>query len=320
MFQRISSTFFHALSLTIGIFAAGISSASGFSTELVEANPDAGFNYPYVLRVPESLNQGGDTVLLIESNNTGSNDDFQAQIDAAITFANGNGVGAFVAGQLDIPLLVPVFPRTKTDWQFYTHALDRDTMLVEEGPLRRLDTQLVKMIDDARAKLASRNINTREKFLICGFSASGTFSNRFAFLHPERILAVASGAVNAFPMLPVSKHTNQLLNYPLGLNDFYVLTGGHFNAQAWQSVPQMIFMGSLDSNDAVEFSDAYSDAEREAIYSTVGRPMQLRWSNVQAIYLDSGANVTFVTYGQVGHWTDGRINRDVANFLRSALR
>ena len=30
---------------------------------------------------------------------------------------------------LKVAVLMPVFPRPKTDWQIYTHALDRDALM-----------------------------------------------------------------------------------------------------------------------------------------------------------------------------------------------
>ena len=78
-------------------------------------------------------------------------------------------------------------------------------------------------------------------------------------------------------------------------------------------------MGTADHNDAVQFSDAYSNDEQKIIYKVIGKPMALRWQTAQAIYRTQDPNVTFVTYGRVGHWTDSRINRDVINFFSSIL-
>lgn len=106
---------------------------------------------------------------------------------------------------------MPVFPRSETNSLVYTHALDQDTMHIKEGPAVRLDLQLLSMAIDAQKKLAAQKYIVENKLLIVGFSASGTFSNRFAFLHPDKLLAVVSGAVNAFPMLPVNALNKQAL-------------------------------------------------------------------------------------------------------------
>ena len=53
--------------------------------------------------------------------------------------------------------IVPSFPRPKSDWKTYTHALDRDTMLTPP-PLGHLDEQLIAMMSAARAELAQRAV------------------------------------------------------------------------------------------------------------------------------------------------------------------
>ena len=42
-----------------------------------------------------------------------------------------------------------------------------------------MDLQLLAMIDDVRARLKAVGLVTHEKALLTGFSASGTFTNRF---------------------------------------------------------------------------------------------------------------------------------------------
>lgn len=296
-----------------------ISAAPSFRIELVDANPDAGFHFAYLLRIPESP---GATALLVESNNSGKlHDDPLVHLAAARTFISGRGVGPYVAAELSLPLLVPAFPRPESHPDLYTHALDRDSLLITKGPLQRLDLQLLRMVDDARERLKASGIIVHDKFLMCGFSASGSFANRFAFLHPEKLLGVASGAVNGIPMLPAAAHSGQRLDYPLGTNDLERITSKGFNISAWRSLPQFIFMGALDENDTAPYKDAFSDDEREIIYSVIGRKMQPdRWQTAQRLYLEQQPAVTFVTYGGVGHWTNRRINDDVANFFRAVLQ
>lgn len=297
-----------------------VAATEPFSLELIEANPERGFYFPYYLRVPKTTNSKSMT-LLVETNNTGSvNDDSSTHLASARALASGQGVSPFVATSLALPLLVPVFPRPKTSAELYTHALDRDTMLVHKGPLARLDLQLLAMIDDAHQRLRKKGRHVTEKFLMCGFSASGTFANRFAFIHPERLLGIAVGGINGVAMLPLREHGAHELIYPVGIGDLRTVSGKAFDITAWRGIPQLIFMGAADANDAVTFADAYSDEERELIYSSMGRAMQPdRWQAVQRIYLEEKARVTFVTYGGVGHWTNGRINQDVTNFLGAIL-
>ncbi len=67
----------------------------------------------------------------------------------------------------------------------YTHSLDSDTLKNEEGKLVRIDLQLINMIEDAKSRLLERNIELEDKVFLTGFSASGSFTNRFTVLHPQ---------------------------------------------------------------------------------------------------------------------------------------
>lgn len=288
------------------------------TTQLIEAAPSKGFHYPYVLRMPKEARA---TYLLVEPNNTGKvSDDLAVHTEAARALTK-NAVGAYVATKLDVPLLVPVFPRPQTNWQIYTHALDRDAMEIASGPMRRLDLQLLAMIDDARARLRASGVKAKEQVLLTGFSASGTFANRFTIMHPEHVRAVAIGGFNALLMIPRTEVDSHALPYPLGIADLRQLTGTKFELARWRSVPQFIYMGAKDDNDAVLFDDGYSAAERALVHRVyTDRMMPDRWARGQALYRELGANATFRTYEDVGHSTDKKIADEVTDFFRAAMR
>jgi hypothetical protein len=286
--------------------------------QVIEAAPERGFNFPYLLRLPEHPT-GGKTYLLVEPNNSGKvSDDLAVHLSAAKDLAE-KAIGGYVATKLQIPLLVPVFPRPETDWQIYTHMLDRDTIVIDKGPLRRVDLQLLAMIDDAQARLRASGFPVEKQVLLTGFSASGTFSNRFTLMHPERVRAVATGGLNGLLMVPAKTLDSTALPFPLGLADFEQLVGHRFDEATWCRVPQFIYMGALDDNDALRFDDGYTDAERAIVFRVLGDKMQPdRWQRVQALYREAGANATFRTYEAVGHWTDDKINSELTEFFRSA--
>lgn len=289
------------------------------SLQVIEANPAKGFNFPYLLRVPAAKPQGT-TFLLVEPNNTGKvSDNLAVHMDAATKLA-GSAIGGFVAKRLDLPLLVPVFPRSETNWQIYTHLLDRDAMLIREGPSRRHDLQLIAMIRDAQTRLGSWDIPVEEKVLLTGFSASGSFVNRFTAMHPQRVAAAATGGLNGLLIVPSATLDSVPLGYPLGVADLESIAGVRFDRERWKRVPQFIYHGADDTNDAVQFDDGYSEEERATVYRLLGERMQPgRWARCQAIYRDAGANVTFRTYPGVGHWTDGKINGEIADFFRGVI-
>jgi pimeloyl-ACP methyl ester carboxylesterase len=185
----------------------------------------------------------------------------------------------------------------------------------------RIDLQLIAMISDARARLSELGLPTREKVFLVGFSASGHFVNRFTALHPAHVQAAVAGAVNGILILPFEEIEGTQLPYPLGIQDIKTLTGAPFQADAWRNVPQFIFMGADDTNDWVQADDAYTDAQRRVVFEHVGaRMLPDRWERCQTLYRRAGAEATFKTYSNVGHWTNGAIHSDIAKFLAEVAR
>ena len=309
------------LAAVVGTMGLAQSEQKLLGDRLVEvaASPADGFHHPYFLRLPATM-AGGTSYLLVEPNNTGAVSDNPAvHRAAALRTASGRSVGGPVAEALRAPLLVPVFPRPAQLHQTYTHALDRDTLLVQKGPLQRLDLQLLAMVADARKRLRARNLSLHDRILLIGFSASGSFVNRFTALHPDRVQAVAAGGVNGVLILPAAKSGDHELPFPLGTKDLRTFTGASFQATRWKQVPQFLFLGADDNNDAVAFDDGYSRLERQTVHAVLGQRMQPdRWRKAQALYRAAGANVQFRTYPGVGHGTNGAIHRELIEFFRAA--
>lgn len=290
------------------------------STYLFKANPQKGFNFDYYIYFPPEFDSTKKQTLLIETNNTGLNDSISHHLKHAKYAASKSSVGNYVSKKLGIPLLVPVFPRSKTNWQVYTHALDSDTFNEKGTNLERLDLQLIAMFNDAKEKLHKKHINLQDKFFITGFSASGTFANRFSILHPTKIKAVCAGGLNSILIIPseVSSHKN--LKFPIGIYDVEKITGKKVNLKQFQKLPQFWFMGALDTNDAAKYDDGYTAQERSLIFDILGEEMMpKRWENIQKIYLDSNIHATFKTYPNIGHGTDIKINNEIAAFFKQYL-
>lgn len=283
----------------------------------VEKNESRGFNFPYLLFIPEKVSNDK-TYLIVEPNNSGFGSDNleDHRKKAERTATKDFYIGNYVAQNLNYPLLVPIFPRPKTNWKIYTHSLDRDVMDQTANSLERLDLQLLEMVEDARERLQNRGIITQEGILMTGFSASGVFANRFSLLHPEKLEAVAAGGLNGLLMIPRKEVNGQVLNYPLGTNDFKSRFDRDFDSVAFKNTPQYLFMGELDENDAVPFDDAYDQDEREAIYASLGEEMQpLRWNNSKKIYEEDGVNAQVKTYKNIGHEQADEVKEDIVEFF-----
>lgn len=284
------------------------------------ARPDLGFNFSYLVYLPKGLQRNRLAYLLVETTNTGANDSIEHHEKGARYAAARSSVGNYIARKLKIPLLVPIFPRPATNWMYYTHALDRDAFLSKEFGIERLDLQLLAMIGDAKNKLSGNWLPLKEKFFITGFSASGTFANRFSILHPEKIAATASGGINAIAILPVAQLNGKALDYPLGIADIEKVTGKKVNLKAFRQLPKMLYMGEKDDNDAAAYDDGYSQEERQLIYDLMGKQMiPQRWEFIQLIYGQNKVQADFRTYSHMGHGTDLKINTDLVEFFRKYM-
>ena len=286
----------------------------------VNANPENGFFVEYFLFIPEQAATTAQPFLLVEPNNSGfvDTDDHRAFVDDvydAIRHLPSNSI----ARELGIPLLMPCFDRPGSMELMYTHALDRETLMYNEGALARIDLQLLAMVEDARAFLADRDIQIQDKILLNGFSASGTFVNRFTALHPEKVAATAAGGVNAMTILPLSSLQGYELNYHVGIADLKQIAGIDFNLPEFASVPQFYYMGAEDDNDALPYDDAYDDTQREIITDVLGDDMSVRWESCRTIYESQGIHAEFHTYPGVGHEITPEIKADVLSFFSKHL-
>lgn len=293
-------------------------SSSAYSAEikLINANPSKGFSYPYVLRIPTSTIPKK-YALIVETNNTGRGSDiFSEHKEKVLTEICSKGIGPKISKNLGYPLLVPIFPRPGKDKNIYTHALDEDTLKIVDGPMKRLDLQLLAMVRHAKEVLNKYEFEIPKKFVMVGFSASGTFANRIAFIHPNELIAIAYGGINSVPTLPLEKYDNTDLPYPVGISNLKTLTGKNVQLDQWKKIPQYIFMGAKDDNDAVKFDNAFTRNNRELVFFFLGENMNTRWFSAQKIYIESGSNSTLVTFGGVGHWTNTRINEALASFVK----
>lgn len=288
---------------------------------IVNMDPEKGFYHNYILFIPKGTPLNKKLFLLVEPNNTGKiTDSIEVHKKYAVNLAAVRSVGNNISTELKIPLLVPVFPRPESQPLMYIHALDRDIILEKTQALRRLDLQLLEMISDAGILLKSMDIQVEPKFFMNGFSASGTFTNRFSFIHPDKIQALAIGGFNGKLMLPQNNLNGIAIDYPIGINDFKEIFGDKFDLDSYKEIPQFIYMGALDDNDAVQFDDAYTEEERKIINENLGSNVQARYLECQKIYTKKNINAVFRTYEKVGHWTTAEVNLEVIKFFMAQMK
>ncbi|MBC7877739.1 MAG: hypothetical protein H7Y59_11275 [Anaerolineales bacterium] len=267
------------------------------------ANPAQGYYADFYIYISPQASQlaraGSEVTILVQPNNSGINSD-----DAEVHRRDAWWTGferQKIADELGVVLLVPAFIRPGEDWLIYTHALDRDTLTTSRTDLKRLDLQLLAMVDHVRAKLADEEIQTDEKFLIQGFSASGMFANRFTILHPDRVKAVAVGSPGGWPIAPVDSFNGEKLPYPAGIADLETLTGIPFDSAVYKAVPQLIVMGSIDDNDSLDYVDGWDEASAQVVDKLFGSDPLSRWNDAESLYRKTGANAQFILVDGIGH-------------------
>ncbi|MEJ6004026.1 hypothetical protein WG899_00565 [Paucibacter sp. AS339] len=288
-------------------------------TQEFAADAARGFHWPYFLYTPKLIKAPH---LLVVPNNSGFvSEDLELLRGAAATELNQQIV---LAENLGVALLVPMFPRpadasANSGENLYLHALSRATLLNTQPAWQRVDRQLLAMIDEARRTLAQRGQVTAPEVLMSGFSASGSFVNRFAFLHPERVLALASGSPGGWPLAPVTKFKGQHLNYPVGLNDWAKVSGEPLRLKALKSVAALIYMGDQDENDAVIYRDSFSSADERLIFKNFGSTPLARWQGIRQLYAAQGLNAKFVLYPGAAHSVTPEMRADIEAFFKQRL-
>jgi dienelactone hydrolase len=311
---------FYLLSLILVAVTGSLAQNAGDnSAEIlkVEARPAEGFAYPYYLYVPKAMREPAgtkkkNTILVIPNNSGKENDDFafhEADVKRKIK------QNAQLADRIGVAILTPVFPRPKTEWQIYTHALDRDAMLTGKKEFARFDLQLLAMIDDARERLAKEKVRFDERVLMLGFSASGMFTNRFTFLHPKRVKAAAVGSPGGWAIAPAASFKEKTLRYPIGTNDLRSISGKKLDLKNLRKVPLFIFLGGEDDNDSVIFRDSYDKEDEELIFALFGKTPVERWEISKQIYRDSKLNAEFKLYPNVKHAVTKEMMQDILAFL-----
>ena len=282
----------------------------------IEASPASGFTYPYFLYVPPELrNTKAVQTILVLPNNTGRNDDDLKVHEDYVTRRTGQYTQT--ADKLATVVLIPVFPRPKTDWKIYTHALDRDSLLTDKKEYNRFDRQLVAMIDDARKRLKADDMKTDKRVFIMGFSASGMFANRFTFLHPDRVKAAAIGSPGGWPIAPIGEYKNKSLRYPIGSGDLKTVAGRSLDRKALQKVAFFMFLGDKDDNDSVTFGDGYDTEDKDLVFELFGKTPVERWEISRKFYVENKLKAEFKLYPGVKHTVTEQMIADVAAFFRA---
>jgi poly(3-hydroxybutyrate) depolymerase len=135
--------------------------------------------------------------------------------------------------QNNVVSLAPLFPAGTGENKRSTHTYQA---LTDNGT--RYDQLLFDMIQDAKRHYPAVDIS---KFFMVGFSGGGQFTHRFAYLYPERLIAVSIQAASTLTV------PDDRLSWPVGIAGIEDLFQRKFDPQGLKAVRIQMLVGSQDT-------------------------------------------------------------------------
>lgn len=303
-------------------------------TIVVKANPEKGFHFPYLLKTSKKTVDAN--YIVVESNNTGSDYSIKGMTSKAKKSLSWV-LGSSISKKLNYPMLMPVFPfgtSALMQNKYYFPQLDSDVLKIDKDKYRRIDLQLIAMIDDAREKLLKENNqNINEKVIMVGFSSSSLFSARFTFLHPERVSVAIGGGIGGLLPVPADKINGIEAIYPIGTYDFEKITGKKFDLEEYKKTPQFYYQGTKDkSNPFRRGAEDLTDEEYKIVKKLFvdglpfgDKPVSLKvstvmWNNSQKYINQIVDNVRFESPKGLGHEITPKMIRKSTKFIKENLK
>lgn len=314
---------------------------ANFEMKFFEANESEGFNFPFILLVPKHFNQK--VKIIVESANSymyekknGEVQTFDEQIGDAKKYAEEivnvdeakrNFSPMEMYNNLGQPVLIPIIERCEKDssHEYYTQMLGRNVILDKTSKFANLPQQVVNMVERAKrlCKSLDETVEISKKSAVFGFSASGVFASRLAFIMPEHFDVCLSMCSNAVQPVPVKKVGLVDLPYPLGTADYEKLFGKKFNANEYKNIKQLFFVGEKENNEQYDISkkDRLHDKETQKLYRRVygNATIQEREEKMGRIFAKLGIKNAkcLVANGEHSYAGKGKV---VSDFLSCAMK
>ena len=252
-------------------------------------------------------------------------------------------LGSSISKKLNYPMLMPVFPfatkeiekvlTNKNKYKYYFPQLDSDVLKINIDKYKRIDLQLIAMIDDARERLLKENNQKiNEKVIMVGFSSSSLFSARFTFLHPDRVSVAIGGGIGGLLPVPADKINGIDAIYPIGTYDFEKITGKKFNLEEYKKTPQFYYQGTKDkSNPFRRGAEDLTDEEYEIVKKLFvdglpfeDKPVSLKvntamWNNSQKYINQIVDNVKFESPKNLNHKITPKMTSRSVEFIKENL-
>ncbi len=315
---------------------------------LIPANPEKGFNFPYVIKLPGKKNKIYSTknnFLFFRMMGSGIRKQ-KFCINHALYYLDSKNAFLQIASNFGFPIIMPVIERTgifvKEDKfgksMLYEHALSRDSVYVKEltttdshaenniksynlhevdyKKYYDLDDQIAAMIKDAIYKLNTNNIKVEDKVIMEGYSASGTFCDRFTMLHPELVKMLITGATLDDVMLPMDAYKGNKLYFPIGTADYKKITGRDFDLEANNKIAKLIYMGEKDTNNTVLFNECYSEYHMKLIPKLFGKENLPRAKKMMELYKEANGKTLLILDKGIKH----AISTEMLDYIKTFIK
>ncbi len=329
--------------IALGLVAAGTAEAPSGAPESIPRPPatarpagmppqgpavvlhpaDAAIRYAWFTYIPPRLRPGQRVTIWVTGlHGNLFTDDYAAVIEESRGMALSRAARAEEHG---LAMLVPVIPRPRTNAVYavaFAPEVFRDS---PDSPVFRPDLKLDAMIDAFTAELRRRGYEVRPRVLLEGFSAGAMFAQRYALLHPERVLALAAGQCGGALTLPFERlpgGDTSRLDWPVGIADYAALVGRQFNDGAYCRVAQFVFIGSEDTarSTLVRVGELWRTQEQVNLLLRVfGRTDPERLEAQARLLRTASYDVTFRRYPGLGHGMTPQVWADVMAFYAGVL-
>lgn len=216
-----------------------------YIVQIVYPKTTDNYNIPYILVMPKQIKEN--CMLAVEVNNF-ENEEENNLRDSALITARDLTVKL---KQNDNPILIPIIPSVKGGIPYYQQLSKECFDVSNYSPLYRIDLQVLNIIQDAKERI-SKYAKISEKIFLNGYSSSGVFAQRFALLHPEIVDTLCVGGASGSIPTPTTE-----LQYPLGIADYYDITGKPFDFETYSQIKFRYYVGSLE--DTRKASDRYDE-------------------------------------------------------------
>jgi len=191
--------------------------------------------------------------------------------------------------------------------EIYPSTFDRQSFWESTDPFyQRADLKINLMIDRFTEKLSSAGYDMHQKVFVDGYSSGGAFAFGYSVLHPDRVQAVSAGGIG-FVNLPLIEYNGEVLDWPIGTNDYYSLMGKEFDFETFKNIPIFVYVGE---NDTVWFNDTvhgnsplFWENESQPIFLNIvfGDTLPIRVKNQTDLLIGLGCNLKFKMYIGLGH-------------------